>query len=86
MTFVGGAENGAAELENADGVLGFEDGEIAGREQSLEAVTEADDFPAELVCGTDDAVDDRIEAGAIAAAVEDSDSQGGGELLRAGHA
>ena len=30
MAFVGGAEDGAAELEDADGVLGLEHGEVAG--------------------------------------------------------
>ena len=72
VAFVGGAEDGAAELEDADGVLGLEDGVVAGRQHALEAVAEADDFPAELVGRADDAVDDRIESGAVAAAIEDS--------------
>ena len=72
MAFIGGAEDGAAEFEDADGVLGLEYGEIAGWQETLEAVAEADDFPAELVGGTDDAMDDGIESGAVAAAVEDS--------------
>jgi len=78
VSFVGGAEDGAAEFEDADGVFGFEDGVVAGWEEAFEAVAEADDFPAELVCGADDAVDDGVEAGAVAAGVEDADAHGGG--------
>ena len=69
MALVGGAEDGAAEFEDADGVLGLEHRVVAGRQQALEAVAEADDLPAELVRRADDAVDDGIESGAIAAAV-----------------
>ena len=73
VALVRGAEDGATEFKDADGVLGLEDREIAGREQALEAVPEADHLPAELVGRADDAVDDRIETGAIATAVEDPD-------------
>ena len=74
MPLVGGAEDGAAELEDADGIGWLEDAEITGRQESLEAVLESDDLPAELVRRADDAMDDRIESGAIAAAVQDADS------------
>ena len=74
VTLVRAAEDRAAELEDADGVGGCQDTEITGREQPLEAVLEADDLPAELVRRADDAMDDRIKSGAIAAAVEDSDA------------
>ena len=74
VTFVGGAEDGAAELHDADRLRGIEHHVIAGRQQPFEAVAEADDLPAELARGADDAVDDRVQSGAITAAVQDANS------------
>ena len=81
MAFVRRAEDRAAELENADGVLWFEHRIITGWQESFEAVAETDDLPAELGRRADNAVDDRIEPGTIATAVQDSDSHGGGFLM-----
>ena len=69
VAFVGGAEDGAAELHDADGLFRIEHHVIARRQQTFEAIAEANDLPAESLGGTDDAVDDRIESGAIPAAV-----------------
>ena len=73
MPFVGASENGSAELENVDRVLRFEHAVITRWHQTFETVAKSDHFPAELIGRTDDAVDHRIESGAIAAAVENSD-------------
>ena len=76
VALVSGAEDGAAELEDADGVLRLEHDVVAGRQHAFEAIAEADDLPAELIGRADDAVDDGIESGAIAAAVENAYSHG----------
>lgn len=77
MALIGRAQNGAAEFEDADSVLGAKQNEIAGRQESFKAIAEADDFPAEFRGGADDAVDDCVEAGAIAAAIENANFHNG---------
>ncbi len=69
MSLVGAAEDGATKLENADGIGGFQETEIAGGKQTLEAIAKADNFPAKLMRRADDPVNYRIKSGAIAAAV-----------------
>ena len=48
-------------------LLPIENNVIAGRQQSFEAVTKSDDFPAQFFRGEDDAAQNRIQSGAIAA-------------------
>ena len=77
---------GVDPVEDAD-VLGVELGAAALVGQALPAAADADDLVAELGRAVDDALDDRVEAGNVAAAGEDADpsrcSHGG---LRCGHA
>ena len=76
MPFVDGAENGAAQLGDAGRLDRVEHHVVARWQQPFEAVPETDDIPAELVRGSGDAVNDRVQAGAVAPAVQDTNSHG----------
>ena len=75
MTLAGRAEDGAAEVHDAGGAGdGQRHAGAALGEESLEAVVKTDDFPAEIRGRADDAAEDGVQAGAIAAAGKDSDA------------
>ena len=73
VAVIRGAENGAAESQDAGHVAGRQDPAARGIEQTVEAVFEADDVNAGVVRGLDDRPDDGVEAWSVAAAGEDAD-------------
>ena len=70
------AEDGAAGVQDAGGVLGRECDVLDGVVEPFVTLDEADAVVAELPAGFRRAADDRIEAGAVAAAGQDADSFG----------
>ena len=65
-----GAENGAAAVDEATNGLERKLDGALGPDEAVESIADADDLPAVLTDGgIDDAADDSVEAGAIAAAV-----------------
>src|SRR5262249_54691416 len=76
IALIGGAEDGAAEPQHvaARGPPVKLDGLDRPRQQAGRAVADADHGPAERGRAAHDGADDRIEAGAIAAAGEDADA------------
>ena len=67
------AEDRAAEAEDAGHVTRRQRPRLLGIDEAVEAVFEADDLDAGVVRGLDDGADDRVQAGSVAAAGEDSD-------------
>ena len=74
VPFVDGPEDGAAEFGDAGRFDRVQYHVIAGRQESFKAVAEADNFPAQLMGGSGHTVDDGVEAGAVAAAVQNSNT------------
>ena len=70
VAVVGGAEDGAAQPQDAGDVLRRQRPRPRRVEQAVEAVFEADDLDAGVERGLDDGADDGVEAGGIAAAGE----------------
>jgi len=71
---VGGAEDGAADPQDAGHVLGQQHARAVGVEQPVEAVLQAQDPDSRVDGGLDDGPDDRVEAGGVAAARQDTDA------------
>jgi len=71
---VGGAEDGAAEPEDAGDVSQRERARSIRLDEAVETVFEADDLDAAVGRGLDHGADDCVEAGRIAAAGEDADA------------
>ena len=71
---VDGAEDRAAEPQDAGDVARRQRTRAAGFDQAVEAVLEADALDAAVAGGLDDGADDRVEAGSVAAAGENTDA------------
>ena len=70
---VDGAENRAAEAQDAGDVARREHARAVGLDQAVEAVFDADALDAAVAGGLDDGADDGVQAGRVAAAGEDAD-------------
>ncbi len=70
---IGGAEDGAADVENAAHILGVEQAHAVFVQQPFETAFDAVNFPAAIERASDHRANHRVEAGTIAAASDDAD-------------
>jgi hypothetical protein len=74
LAFVDGPEEGSPEVHNACGGAAIQDDMGRGREKTFEAVLKANQLPTEFFGGAAGGAEHGVEAGAVAAAGENSNA------------